>query len=513
VSYNGTLSNPTTLSILNTNNFVIYNPNATADGQLRVTTVTAVTLTSTGPQTAILIIVDAATVDPAATITLQNLRFNVSSLSGSVTVPYNVSAYMSGSISGPSLTSLVIGYAVPTVNIALSSVGIGSGSQSSGGTLTTPAVAHFASPTIWPVSPFRIAIPKSVYGVANCGTANNPPCDTTDLPTTATSLVLDVENIPSGVTVTFPATMSVWAGPGAATPNFEWKLRTTTPLVTANGTKGVAAIYDTIVATTAPPSVTITTGASAADATPGVLGGAAPTPIMLGVQIAATSGNGTATLRVVFGPGAQGAFTGDDANATAVPNYVPYISTAGVGREIITDSVINPVTGVDTVPTAFFDIVPTQTVLLYTYVTDQDNYLTGLAVANTANDKGVFATTTPGQTGLLTFFFFPTNGGTPFSYTVKSTDGIGLNAAGALAPGSTFATSLDSLLEAAGQKTLVGNFSGYVIAVCQFNFAHGYSIVFSPNTAGPIGTAADALVLGSGTRRALSHSLPEGLEQ
>jgi hypothetical protein len=493
---------------------VIYNPGFTttpAEGQLKVSIVTTSTLTSTGPQTVVLITVDAATTDPLATITLQNLRFDVTGLSGTVAAAYVVNAYMSGSPSGPLSVSEAIGDVVPTVNIGLSTVAIGSGNQSSGGPLTTPATLHFASPAIWTVSPFRVAIPKPLYPAACVVTV--PPCDNTDLPTTATSLVLDVENIPAGVTVTFPTTLSVWGGGvGSATPTFQWKLRTSTPLTTANGTTGIAAIYDTVIATAAVPVVTITTGASAADSTPGAVGGAAATPIMLGVQIGTSSGNGTATLRVVFGPGLSGQFTGDDGNANAIPDYIAAISTAGVGREIITDSVINPATGVDTAPTAFFTIVPTQTVLLYTYVTDEDNYLTGLAVANTADDKGVFATLTPGQTGLITFYFFPT-GGTSFSYQLKATDGVGLNAAGALAPGNTFATSLDSLLDAANQKTLVGNFAGYVIAVCQFNFAHGYSIVFSPNTAGPIGTAADALVLGSGTRRALSYSLPERLEQ
>lgn len=514
ISYNGTLSNPTAITTTTTNNVVIYNPGFTttpAEGQLKVTIVTTTTLTSTGPQTVILITVDAATTDPAATITLQNLRFNVTGLSGTVLAPYIVNAYMSGTPSGPLSVSLPIGYVVPTINLADSAVVIGSGNQSSNGTLTTPAFAGFASPAIWPVSPFRVAIPKPLYP-AGC-VITVPPCDTTDLATTDTSLVFDIENIPSGVTVTFPPTMSVWPGVGAAAPTFEWKLRTTTPLVTANNTTGVAAIYDTIIATTAPPTVVVTTGASAADSTPGAVGGALPTQIMIGVQIAASSAAGTATLRVVFGPGSSAAFVGDDANATAIPNYIQYIAKGAVGREIITDDTVPTGSGVDGVPTAFFTILPTQTVLLYTYATDQYDYLTGLAVANTANDSGVWTTTTPGQTGPITFFFFP-NGAAPFSYTAKPADDadLGLGASG-LAPGKTFAASLDTLLTASGNGTLVGNFTGYVIVLCQFNFAHGYSIVFSPNTAGPVGTAANALVLGSGTRSGLTLPLPERLQQ
>ena len=39
----------------------------------------------------------------------------------------------------------------------------------------------------------------------------------------------------------------------------------------------------------------------------------------------------------------------------------------------------------------------------------------------------------------------------------------------------------------------MGNFSGYVIAYCQFQYGHGYSLVFNPNG---IGTALGGLFLG-----------------
>jgi hypothetical protein len=132
--------------------------------------------------------------------------------------------------------------------------------------------------------------------------------------------------------------------------------------------------------------------------------------------------------------------------------------------------------------------------LLYPFVTNLSSYNTGISVANTGSDSTTF--NTKGQTGLLTFFFFPSNGPS-FSYTTGPSSGIrGLNASGQLAPGAVAAAALDNLLTLAGQAALIGKFDGYVIALCQFNYGHGFAITFNP--AGN-GTATEALVLGNGS--------------
>jgi hypothetical protein len=493
VTYNGILTVPTTLTNLSTTNIVITNPLSATDGALVLEVVTTSGISSSGPQTVIQMTVLGATTDPGAAITLQNLRFDVTGLAGTVAAAATMNSFVSGSGAGlTAVATKAVGSVIPTVNTALSHVTPGAGLQSAGGPLVTQAIATFGTPAIWAVSPFRVAIPTPAYPVG-CGPAPLVACtDTVDIPTTATSLVIDIENIPSGVTVTLPSTLSIWPAVGAATPSFKWNLRTS---VSSAGI--VQGIYDTVIATgTSFATFPIDTGAAAMDSTAGAVGppAVAATPVTIGVQIGTSSGSGTAKIRVVFGPGLAAAFTGDDANAAKIPVYTAGISTAGVGREIITDSVIFPATGVDTAPTAFFVIAPTQSVLLYPYVTDLDGYLTGLAAANTGNDSTIFGT--KGQTGPITFWFFPSNG-TPFSYTATVADGVGLNAAGNLAPGSVFAASLDIMLGHANQSALVGNFSGYVIAVCQFNYGHGFSIVFNPAA---IGTATNALVLGSGAR-------------
>jgi len=494
VTYSGILTLPTTLTNTSTNNIVITNPNAGTDGALVLGVTTTSCISSSGPQTVIQMSVLGATTDPLASITLQNLRFDVTGLAGTIAVPAKLNSFVSGSSAGLTAVSpLQVGTVEPTIDLTMSHTVIGQRAQSAGGPLTIQAGAQFKTAAGWPTSPFRVAIAKPAYPTG-CGAPPAVACtDTVDIATTATSLVVDIESIPSGVTVTLPSTMSIWPGVGAVIPTFQWKLRTS-----SSSAGVVQGIYDTVVAPAgaALATVTMTTGPAAADATSGTAAPVvAPTPITIGVEIGSASGNGTAQIRLVFGPGNSAAFTGDDANAAAVPVYTPFISTAGVGREIITDSVINGILGVDTAPTNFFTILPTQSVVLFQYATDEQKYATGLAVSNTGNDSTIFKT--KGQSGPIIFYLFPGGSAAPVIYQVKAADGRGLDASGNLEPGNVFAISLDALLTAAGQGALVGNFSGYVMALCEFDYGHGFDIVFNPNG---IGTAVNALYLGSGAR-------------
>jgi len=498
-TYNGILTVPTTL--VGGVNYVLFNPNSAADGALGVNVSTTSAYTASGPETVVLIEIVSATTDPAASITLQNLRFDVAGLAPAQAVPTVMNAFVSGSSAGLTAVSTVpVGWVLSTISTTApntSKVSLGLGTQSSNGPLTTQAAFSFADAPGWGVSAFRTALPAGTPYPAGCVPAV-PPCDLTDIATNATSLILDVESIPSGVTVTFPPTISI---PNATAPVFQWKLRTT-----ANSAGVAQAIYDTVLAKAPVFDLTVQTGAAAADATAGSAGppAVAPTPVTIGVQIGASSGNGTATLRVVFGPGgnfpppaaATGpAFTGDDFNVSAAPNYVPVISTSGVGREIITDSVINPLTGVDTAPTAWFTIQPTQSVVLYQYATDLDGYATGLAITNTGNDSTIFKTA--GQTGPVIWYLFANGAKTPIIYQTKATDGTGLDTAGNLEPGNTLAITLDDLLTASGNSSLVGNFSGYVIALGEFNYGHGFAIFV--DSTGRF-SSLNALFLGNASR-------------
>lgn len=334
-----------------------------------------------------------------------------------------------------------------------------------------------------------------------------------DIPTTATSLIFNVTNIPAGVTVTFPSSLanSVSGGGGIA-----FAARSTTLSATGGS---LSVIYDTSVRSSTPATLTAITADKAATVTStscdledGPCGDADEGVVpSIGVAVSSSTGFGTASITALFGPTPTGG-ANDDVQPTAIPRYLASTASnsGGYGKA--------PSRLIFTGP--FFQILPVQTVLLYPYVTDNAGYQTGLEIANTGASNSIFNSFTcdngepdpPVTKGPITFWFFP-NGGTPFSYTPTDNTVVtrGLDASGNLNPGNVMAVSLDALLSAAGQSAMVGSFDGYVLAVAEFNFAHGYSIIFDPSGHG-VGSAS-ALVVGpfEDQTRSGQLSLPESL--
>jgi hypothetical protein len=136
------------------------------------------------------------------------------------------------------------------------------------------------------------------------------------------------------------------------------------------------------------------------------------------------------------------------------------------------------------IPTPRFAVIKTQegpyttinlcqTTLLYPFVTGAAGFDTGIAVANTSMDP--FGTVN--QTGSCKLWAYGVTvaaaGNTPLQTTVigcdaTSTPVAGTNCFPVVSPGS-----VQSVLASA---TLT-NFQGYVIAVCNFQYAHGYAAV------------------------------------
>jgi len=147
---------------------------------------------------------------------------------------------------------------------------------------------------------------------------------------------------------------------------------------------------------------------------------------------------GTATVRLSFAPTA-GPLTFSDtaagsASATlAIPRFV------------------------DTSPesSGLFTISACQTTLLFSYVTNQGGFDTGLVIANTSQDP--FATGRQSGSCVLNWYdgksHLPTNTGT-------------------IAAGTNYTSVVSSLL--------LDDFTGYVIARCGFPLAHGFAIVGDP---------------------------------
>jgi hypothetical protein len=120
------------------------------------------------------------------------------------------------------------------------------------------------------------------------------------------------------------------------------------------------------------------------------------------------------------------------------------------------------------------------TTLLIPYATDKaeaatTGFETAIAIANTtagpANSVTQLGTATA-QSGVITFYFYPTTGAA-FSYTTAAgSPGSGLNASGQLESGRTYLVMVDSLLDAAATP-YTGEFNGYIFIVTNFTNAHG----------------------------------------
>jgi hypothetical protein len=105
--------------------------------------------------------------------------------------------------------------------------------------------------------------------------------------------------------------------------------------------------------------------------------------------------------------------------------------------------------------TNIFTVVPCLTTLLFPYVTSQAGFDTGIAISATATDP--FGTTPQSGTCTLNWYGAAFTGATP-TPNVPS--------------GTTYATLVSTTL-----NNVTGGFGGYMIAVCRFQFAHGFAFI------------------------------------
>jgi len=146
-------------------------------------------------------------------------------------------------------------------------------------------------------------------------------------------------------------------------------------------------------------------------------------------------GQGTVTLSFAPTPGplAPAAFT--TAAAAAASGSLPI-----------------PRFAVGTTTTNVLDIVVCRTILLYPFVTNQAGFDTGIAIANTSTDA--FGTGTQSGGCVLKWYSGATN---PADTTVAN-----------VASGTVYTNLL---------SVAVPNFQGYMFAICQFQYAHGFAFI------------------------------------
>jgi hypothetical protein len=132
-----------------------------------------------------------------------------------------------------------------------------------------------------------------------------------------------------------------------------------------------------------------------------------------------------------------------------------------------------------TTTATLFSVAQCETILLFPYVTDFTGFDTGLAISNTSLD-GLGAQGAVGQSGTCSVTFFGDAG----VATTIATSGIFSSTAdpnltstsGVISPGQTWAFSLSGIDTGYGSTPTYGT-TGYAIATCQFQYAHGYSFV------------------------------------
>jgi hypothetical protein len=177
----------------------------------------------------------------------------------------------------------------------------------------------------------------------------------------------------------------------------------------------------------------------------------------------------------VFAPQLQfaaNAIIGAQPAITVTTSYAP--SPATPGGAIVVPTTYLPYFANTGTPVNASLFNPCETDLLFPFITTQNGFETGIAISNTASDP--FGTT--GQPGVCNLYFYGTG-----------------QAPAATSPVTPTATAMTSIAVGKTQDTVVSpylgaNYLGYVIARCQFLYAHGFA--FFTNAAPGITAAQQA---------------------
>jgi len=146
---------------------------------------------------------------------------------------------------------------------------------------------------------------------------------------------------------------------------------------------------------------------------------------------------GTSTVNLSFAPTAT---SGAASSTLSIPRFAGDSSAA---RNVLTINIC-------------------RTILLYPYITNQAGFDTGLTIANTSQDPYTTGSNATGaQSGSCKLTYY---GGT----TAAPTTPPGPSDTGNIPGGTVWVNTL---------QTIAPNFQGYMFAVCNFQFAHGFAFI------------------------------------
>jgi len=174
-------------------------------------------------------------------------------------------------------------------------------------------------------------------------------------------------------------------------------------------------------------------------------------------------------------PGTPGTPSPTGVFTTSESGYFPYAAAASSSEAIPTFISNVPQTS----PSNLFEVSLCQTILLFPYVTDFYGFDTGIAISNTSLNSALPSIgPSTGQPGGCTVTFYgggavATTLGTAGSYS-STADSALTN--GIILPGQTWAFSMSSIDPGYNSAPTYGT-TGYAIASCNFQYAHGYSFV------------------------------------
>lgn len=167
---------------------------------------------------------------------------------------------------------------------------------------------------------------------------------------------------------------------------------------------------------------------------------------------------GTAVAGVTLGP-AYGAASGcaSPSNSPYRPRFLQMWESDTVATNNPPDDPFRPI----------WQIIRCNCYLLFTYVTADANYTTGISIANTTGDSAPFgANEAADQLGKVTFYFYDKTGGYKGSTTTAAD----------VLSGNSYVGLVSEIL-----PTGVTSFTGYLIVKTDFQFCHGFAFIADIN--------------------------------
>jgi hypothetical protein len=240
---------------------------------------------------------------------------------------------------------------------------------------------------------------------------------------TPTMLQIVFNNIPSAVTVYVPTSVTADNTPAGA------------------GTLTLVGGPTSLTPTTASTSSSAATGTAALTATSG----------SATAYYIFTPGSASSSLTETFAIGAYVVLTANTVTASSTA-MTASVSFAPVGSTQVPNFVVGPSTTTTTLST----FTQCTTSLLFPFVTNQLGFDTGIAIANTSSDP-FGANGATAQAGTCTLNFYGAGAPSPANLTSANI------------PSGTVYTGVLSGLAA--------GFQGYIIAQCNFQYAHGFAFI------------------------------------